>query len=400
MKNVTGLPVIGEDLYGRARELADLWEKLEEGEHVLMLAPRRVGKTSLMQELQRAPRERWTVIYVDVQGGDGPADCVAAILAALAADPRHRSRFEAMPFSNAVKGVVQRLQAVSLGVGPLRVELKGAIGREWGHAADQLQAYLTTLAGADGRLLVIMDELPFLVSRMLRAADGRHEAELLLSRLRQWRQAPELRGKVHTLVGGSIGLEGVLRRVGLSGLINDLSPFQLDSWGRPTAAGFLKELGAGYDFRLGDESIARLLDLLWDPVPYHVQLFFSTLRSACKSDPSRVSLETINQCFEDRLAGPRGTAHLDHYADRLGVAFDEREHKVARDILGRVCRREAGARLTDLEDLHQESGDTFRSVLRDLEADGYVERNGRRLQFRSNLLRGWWRRRHARGETP
>ena len=48
MKNVTGLPVIGEDLYGRARELADLWEKLEQGEHVLMLAPRRVGKTSLM----------------------------------------------------------------------------------------------------------------------------------------------------------------------------------------------------------------------------------------------------------------------------------------------------------------------------------------------------------------
>ena len=170
MKNVTGLSVIGEDLYGRARELADLWEKLEEGEHVLMLAPRRVGKTSLMQELQRDPRDRWTVIYVDVQGGDGPADCVAAILAALAADPRHRSRFEAMPFSNAVKGVVQRLQAVSLDIGPLR----------------------------------------------------------------------------------------------------DLSPFQLDSWDRPTAAGFLKELGAGYDFRLKDESIARLLDLYDDELAPHV----------------------------------------------------------------------------------------------------------------------------------
>ena len=73
---------------------------------------------------------------------------------------------------------------------------------------------------------------------------------------------------------------------------------------------------------------------------------------------------------------------------------------MARDILGRVCRRETGARLSDLKDLHQRSGDMFRSVLRDLEADGYVKRNGRRLEFRSNLLREWWRKYHSRGETP
>ena len=400
MKNITGQAVTGENLYGRSRELADLWEKMEQGEHVLMLAPKRVGKTSLMQELRREPRERWVVIYVEVEGCDGSADCVATILAALAADPRHRNRFDAVPFSSAVKGVVQRLQSVSLDVGALRVELRGAIGREWAQAADQLQAYLTTLAGADGKLLIIVDGLPFLVSWMLRAEGGRHEVELLLSRLRQWRQAPELRGKVHTLVGGSIGLEGILRRAGLSGSINDLSPFQLDSWDRPTAAEFLKELGAEYDFRLGEESITRLLGLLRDPVPYHVQLFFSELRRACSSDPSRVSSGTIERCFEDRLAGSRGTAHLDHYADRLRVAFDEQEHEVARGILGRVCRRETGARLTDLKDLHQGSGDMFRSVLRDLEADGYVKRNGRRLEFRSNLLREWWRKYHSRGETP
>ena len=116
MRNITGQAVTGENLYGRSRELADLWEKLEQGEHVLMLAPRRVGKTSLMQELQRDPRERWAVIYVEVEGCDGAADCVAAILAAVAADPQHRSRFDAIPFSNAVKGVVQRLQSVSLDV--------------------------------------------------------------------------------------------------------------------------------------------------------------------------------------------------------------------------------------------------------------------------------------------
>ena len=204
MRNVIGQAVVGDDLYGRDYELARLWEMLEQGEHILMLAPRRVGKTSLMLELRRAPRENWNVIYVDVERGDGPADFVAAVLAALAAGRRYRSRFETIPFSGAVKDVLGRFQSVSVDVDVLRVELKGAIGREWDHAADQLQARLTNLPTAGANLLIIVDELPFLVSRMLRTAERKHDAEMLLSRLRHWRQAPELRGKVRTLVGGSI----------------------------------------------------------------------------------------------------------------------------------------------------------------------------------------------------
>ena len=400
MCNVIGQAVVGDDLYGRDHDLARLWETLEQGEHILMLAPRRVGKTSLMLELRRAPRESWNVIYTDVEQGDGPADVVAAVLAALAADPRYRSRFEAVPFSGAIKDVLGRLQPVRVDIGVLRVELKHAIGREWDRAADQLQARLASLPTAEANLLIIVDELPLLVSRMLRTAERKHDAEMLLSRLRHWRQAPELCGKVRTLVGGSIGLEGVLRRAGLSGLINDLAPFHLNSWERPTAAEFLKALGNDYDFRLGDGSVARILDLLRDPVPYHVQLFFSALRDDCRGESSRVSPGMIDRCFEDRLAGASGTAHLDHYAERLESAFDEREHETARGILGRACRREDGASFAELGDLRQRSGQTYLSVLRDLEADGYVRHEDDRLKFRSNLLRKWWRKYHDRGGAP
>ncbi|MDE0025869.1 MAG: hypothetical protein OXP69_15770 [Spirochaetaceae bacterium] len=101
------------------------------------------------------------------------------------------------------------------------------------------------------RNIIILDELPILISRMLRG-DRSSEADLLLARLRQWRQAPAMRGTVHTLVGGSIGLEGILRRAGLSASINDLVPFRVDPWDRSTAAQFLRELGRDIDFRLGE----------------------------------------------------------------------------------------------------------------------------------------------------
>ena len=39
MRNVIGQPVVGDDLYGREYELTRIWELLEQGEHLLMLAP-------------------------------------------------------------------------------------------------------------------------------------------------------------------------------------------------------------------------------------------------------------------------------------------------------------------------------------------------------------------------
>ena len=39
MRNITGQAVVGDDLYGRDYELDRLWEKLQQGEHILMLAP-------------------------------------------------------------------------------------------------------------------------------------------------------------------------------------------------------------------------------------------------------------------------------------------------------------------------------------------------------------------------
>lgn len=400
MRNITGQAVIGDDLYGREYELNRLWEMLEQGEHILMLAPRRVGKTSLMLELRRAPRENWDVFYIDVEACKGPADCIAAIIAALASDPQYRSRFEAIPFSAAIKDIFGRV-SIRADIGAMRVELANAMGRDWDRAADQLQTRLTSLPNAERHLLIIFDELPFFLARMLRAGGQEHGTELLLSRLRHWRQAPELRGNVHTLVGGSIGLEGVLRRAGLIGSINDLTPFRLESWDKATAVKFLSSLGHDHNFNLGDESVEQILSLLGDPVPYHMQLFFSALRDACQGDVRNVSAGLITECFADRLAGPGGTAHLDHYATRLNFALDEDEHRIALDVLGRASRQDKGVRVAELEDLRQQNEAAFRSVLRDLETDGYLRRDpDDTLRFRSNLLRQWWMRYQGRGIKP
>ena len=84
----------------------------------------------------------------------------------------------------------------------------------------------------------------------------------------------------------------------------------------------------------------------------------------------------------------------------VGDDLDEREYELARQVLSQACRRRDGTTIGELTDLIQRDERTFRAVVRDLEADGYLIREADRLAFRSNLLREWWRRHHARGNGP
>ena len=216
VRNVTGAPVVGDDLYGREDEIERLWEALARRESLLMLAPRRVGKTSLMRELQRDPRPTWDVVYINVEDARGAADLFARVIAALAQDSRYRNWLEAGRLPQALRSAWTSLTHVKA----LGVELKRAVGQDWASTADYLEKRLERLP-EERRLLIIIDELPILVSRMLRSEGGHEDAALLLGRLRRWRQTPALRDKVQALIGGSIGLEGVLRRARLSASIND-----------------------------------------------------------------------------------------------------------------------------------------------------------------------------------
>lgn len=388
MRNMTGPPVTGEDLYGRRDDIERLWTRLGRGEHLLMLAPRRVGKTSLMLELARDPRAGWDVVYTNVEAAEGAADLLARVEAALLGHPRYRTWLKSS-WSQVSSAIAKVTHAKAMSV-----EIKRALGRDWVRAAERLERQLGHLPD-DRRLLVVIDELPVLIARMLDSGDRTEEASLLLAKLRQWRQAPELNGKVAFLLGGSVGIEGVLRRAGLSAFINDVAPFAVAGWSRSTAASFLRRVGEDCGFPLADPWIGRILDLLGDPVPFHVQLFFATLQDACRAS-AELSAPLIEWCFEERLTGPGGTPHLDHYAARLEVIFDPTHHDIALKVLARASRSERGVPRSELAGSQRAS--EFGEVLQALEADGYLRRCDDRLAFQSNLLRVWWRK--HRSDVP
>src|SRR5262249_23069895 len=93
MRNMTGRPVTESDFYNREIELAGLWRKLET-DHVLLLAPRRVGKTSLMYKLLAVTPnqpEKFS-LYLSVPDIDPEFEFIERLYRAVLESPQARSR--------------------------------------------------------------------------------------------------------------------------------------------------------------------------------------------------------------------------------------------------------------------------------------------------------------------
>ena len=389
MESVAGAPVVGDDLFGREQELAHIWQMLERGAHVLMTAPRRVGKTSLMRELERDPRDGWIVAYADVEACTEPGGMIAEILGEIAEKEEFKKRYRD-EMSDLFGKISERVSSIS--VATLKAEIRSAVKSNWKREAEKFRNLLRSSTPNDRKLLIIIDELPIPINNMLKNEEQRREAEIFLSWLRKLRQDQKLRNKVHTLVGGSIGMEGVMRRMGKSSLINDMKTYHLPSWSKETAAKFLRKLSEREQFQLGESSIEEMLALLQDPIPYHVHLFFEKLQTELADKSGLISAESIKRCFDEQLAGFQGTAHLEHYKEKLESIFETQEEKsMAREILKAACMQQNGIKNSDINTANSEGKKTIQLVLNELIAEKFLAIENGNVRFCSNLLRCWWR---------
>ena len=80
MKSSTGPWVSGNDFFDRDAELDTLGTRVREGNHVLLSGQRRMGKTSIVQELgRRLEMDGWIFLFVDIEGATCGEDVIEEI---------------------------------------------------------------------------------------------------------------------------------------------------------------------------------------------------------------------------------------------------------------------------------------------------------------------------------
>ena len=400
--------VDGDRFFDREAELLALEERVREGTHTLLTAQRRMGKTSLARELLRrlGAGGEFATVFVDLESAGDAADAISEMTAGVASVGGIWTRLKS-GFSRRVRSLGDRVETV--GIPQLKVGLRAEIdpGR-WRARGDQL---FDAVAAGRARLVMVIDELPILVARMLDGtgagtAEGRRAVDDFLSWLRKVGQTH--RGRVSFILSGSVGLEPVLQRAGLSAHINIFSPYELKPWSEDTAVRCLTELARTEELDVPEavwrEACARLRCC----VPHHVQQFFALLQERLVAmGKTKAGAEDGRRVYEEDLLGVPGHAHLQHYETRLRLVLDDGAYRTALELLTEAATN--GGRLshdTVSKHLRSSMGAGTRSghvldVLHLLEHDGYLAEEGDEgYRFVSGLLEDWWRARHARHFVP
>ena len=394
MKSITGPWVSGEDFFDRDRELQVLDRHIRNGNPILLSGQRRMGKTSVARELgRRLEQEGWAFAFADVEHAASPEDVITKVAEALHPVRGIASRLGER-LARLFSDNVEQLSAYDFGI-------KFRAGLNAGAWPRHGESIIRSCAEHEQSILLVIDELPIFLNRLLRQDDGRALVDEFLSWLRGAIQDVS-GGSLALMLSGSIGLTPLVRRLGLTDRTNYLYEFRLGPWDRSTSVECFNQLARTNALSVEDGVAEAAYDALGVGIPHHVQSFFARLLDfATMHSRDAIKVVDVETVYQTDLLGPFGQNDLMHYEARLRDALGENEFAIANAILAEAAvqgqftpsARKALEALfaTKIENISERVAD----ILEVLIHDGYLAADDGSHRFVSRLLKDWWATRYA-----
>ena len=401
----TGAPVDPVDLRFRGAFLAELWQTLRTG-HLVLTAPRRTGKTSVMDYLRDHPENGYSVVSINVQDLTHPADFFQVLLDGFHDAHPDFVRDRLAAGWGLVSGVLGKVDEIGVGGFKLALRRSDPDWREnWRQHGDM---FLAQARIARVPILFIIDEFADMLLNLSRQIEALLREFLAWFRTQRQNPAPA-RDSIRWLVGGSVNLAGTLDALGLVDLINDLEDVSLPSLTERDIETFVTDMLTGRDVPFEGDVARRLIARLGRPIPLFMQMATQDLYRLWKREQRKLVATDVDTVFDAMIVGSAARTRLQHFHSRIRQYYEDPKRSIAYALLGQISVSDSGLRratlLHETERLLAELGvtppaherrQTFNQLLLDLENDFYiVEVEEGHYDFASGMLKSWWRKYHA-----
>jgi len=395
-RNIVGNVPEPDELYGREEFIEHLWRQIQ-GNNILLLAPRRFGKTGVMRHVLQKPHGGYWPVYFDLEDVDSPAEFVWQVTRTLLSNDRVRE------FLNGARSLPGKLREWvkenfdELEFDGAKIKFKDAVRDNWRDIARRL---LLEMEKFDNTVIFIFDELPAMLETV-QAKHGEDAARDFMAWLRVVRlqQKDQLR-RHRFVVGGSIGIDLILRRLNSVDKLNDFERLYVEPLQKEVAKQLVGDLAETMHVDLSAELSDRILELIGPPVPYFIHMLFSQLGQLPAAKRQPLEAGTLDRVYRHRVLGPTCKHYFDHYRERL-KRYGKSGEKSAIAILSTVAERErvSESALYDVYKKAKGRGASelgFSELLADLECDWYLvlDPHTNEFFFMVDVIRDWWRRWH------
>jgi hypothetical protein len=361
----SGQPADGENkFFPRDKIVNQIWRKLKRGEDLLLTAPRRVGKSSILHYVKNNPHDGYIVKYLSIMGKDNANDYFKLLYDALLEND------EVFGFWNSFKEK-RKLEAKSAkdkvsGLGLDGVRLEGKVEIDYFEKTIEL---LKSLPKETKRVIFLLDEFPETVSNI--AMDCREKAIKFLQDNRDLRQLNH-DADIQFIITGSIGLGNVVKRLTNDNhLINDLTLIEIEPLEDKEAFLMIDRLCLGLNeesisLSFSDEAKSYLLQKIVQNLPYYIQMIVDEM---VDEGIESVREEEIDMIIDKIIKSRSNADYFSNWKTRLGDAFEKKEESVAIEVLSHISINDTMSH-DEMKKIDKKI--EINAIIEVLEYDGYI----------------------------
>jgi uncharacterized protein len=401
MDNITGKAVADKNFLSSRLYLVEELRSLVRKTSVIIDAPRRFGKTSVVKELmfeekKKLDNEReFNILFFELEGEETINSFCFTFFKELLKLYSIRGKIDMLSdllgdLWNAIAGRIGKIKLPQFEL-ELREKTRSYDLSRW---KERIEPMIRGLNSFERRTVIVFDEFPdMLLNFRVKGAEpcGYLQAtDRITAWLRELRQKSDDEVKYQFVFCGSVNLRKTLQEMGIGKRINDLEPLRIPLMKTKESLLLIKNLMRKYDIEIKQEAIDFMVTKINDGSPYYGQILFKALIDARER---RFSLEQIKAIYDAMLRG--GDHDLNHFHSRLqDYLVSAAERECAAIILKHLCDGPLQEKiLYDGYMLNICSNKVFQAVLNRLIYEGYIMRDTKdegKVRFVSPLLKDWW----------
>jgi len=376
-----GHPARGDKYLERPQLTDKLCEKIRSGSSILLAAPRRVGKSSILFYLMDNPQKNFKPTFIDTESVNNENEFFKKLFNLIIDTLSKISRYSKIA-ANFTKELGARIESIGLdGV---------TIGDSRLSYYDKFLKLVKSLDLQGERFIIMVDEFAETVQNIIQD-EGERKAVHFLQSSRTLRQMPEIKAKIQFIFAGSIGLENVVETLNASGTINDLYSFAIPPFTRAEAKNLVRKLIDGTWYTFYDDKIEYLLNKIDWLIPFYIQLVIDEIdKLEFENEPNIITEREIDAAFL------RVIEHRNYFANwhtRLRRAYKGKEYSFTKELLNYVSENGtvSSGEIRDMAAAFEVEVE-YGNILNALKYDGYLNNHDdpKVYRFNSPLLKIWW----------
>ncbi len=376
---ITGPTAEGSKYFKREDKEIKIWRKIMTNHHVLFLAPRRVGKSSIVINMSKNPKEGYACLYENIASDRSLQDFYKRLY-----DMTIRSLNTYQKTKSKVFKWLKGKQITSVSTdGTITITNNELNFR------DEFFLLLKSIPRDEVKVVLFLDEFPDVVLNVFKTK-GTEEAEKLLTDIRSF-DNEEFKSVFMMVLLGSVGLNHIVKQItGRTDKVNNLHKEYLQALKKEEVKTFITFLTKEATMTIDAAANEYLIEKTGHHIPFYMQLIIEECDDMLEDNNTPIlTTDIIDQAYASLI---KKSEHFTDWDARLSRYFPNK-YLFLLEVLT-TCAHNDSITIQEINNLAKKHNNNIAwkaDIDEILVADGYIFEENNIYRFNSPLLRDWWK---------